>query len=91
MIQSGTLHYNVDTRGWDLASGSRERWLEPPDIEFETPIATAPKVVLILRSRRRSGLNRNRRFGGASRPRFLNEIQSGAISCSVDDWSVAEV
>lgn len=48
MIQSGRLHYNVDTRGWDLASGSGERWLEPPDIEFETPFATAPKVVLAL-------------------------------------------
>lgn len=48
MIQSGTLHYNADTRGWNLASGSGERWLEPPDVKFETPFSTAPRVALAL-------------------------------------------
>jgi hypothetical protein len=48
VIQSGTLHYNVETRGWDLASGSGERWLEPPDVAFDTPFSAAPKVSLAL-------------------------------------------
>ena len=48
MIESGTLHYNVDTRGWALASGTGERWLEPPDVKFETPFSTVPSVALAL-------------------------------------------
>jgi hypothetical protein len=48
MIQSGTLHFNVETRGWDLAMGAGERWLEAPDVPFETPFSSAPKVALAL-------------------------------------------
>jgi hypothetical protein len=48
VIQSGSLHYNVDTRGWHLASGSGERWIEPADVKFDTPFSTTPKVTLAL-------------------------------------------
>ena len=48
MIQSGLLHYNAETRGWDLASGSGERWIEPPDVKFEAPFPAPPTVVVAL-------------------------------------------
>lgn len=48
MIQSGLLHYNVNTRGWTLASGTGERWIEPPDVKFEVPFPAPPTVMLAL-------------------------------------------
>ena len=49
MIQSGLLHYNAETRGWDLAvRESGERWIEPPDVKFEAPFPAPPTVVVAL-------------------------------------------
>ncbi len=48
MLQTGTVWYGVDSPGWNLHSGTGERVFRAPDVSFDPPFGTPPKVMLAV-------------------------------------------
>ncbi len=51
MMQTGLARYNyVTTGGWNLSAGAGERSFQTPDIPFDPPFPSPPKIALALSS-----------------------------------------
>jgi len=49
MIQSGVALFGyLNTRGWNLSTGSGHRTFQPPHIRFDRPFTTPPTIALSL-------------------------------------------
>lgn len=48
MIQTGMIDYGPQTQGWNLGSGTGVRQFVSPDIAFQPPFVTPPRIALAI-------------------------------------------
>jgi hypothetical protein len=48
MIQSGVIHLSAQMQGWTLNTGTGDRTFLSPDIGFQPPFGSPPKVLVAL-------------------------------------------
>lgn len=81
MMQSGTALLGTASPGWNLGSGTESREFQSPDVRFDQPFGSPPKIILAL--------------GGIEAPtgrpvRFLlqaADVEAGEFSIKVATWA----